>query len=287
MTGVRRQGRAVVSALLVFSATTWARPVFAIDKAACVSAAESGQRLRKAGRLVASRDQLQVCANPDCPDIVSQDCTHWLGEVQRSVASIVVTARDTRGQPVDDVKVSFDGAVLADPATSTPIEVDPGDHVLRCEHKGFAPTTTRVLIADGERRRDITFVLAPAAAVSPFPHGTSTALGDSTATSTGGETPPPSTGGGIPAISWLLGGVGVAALGVGTYLGFSEVADQNYLHGQPCAATHTCDVSAIQTKIDLTYVSFGVGAVAIGAAIVLAILHSGHSSAAARAAALR
>ncbi len=283
MVGARRDGVVrVLSALLVPSMAGWSITAAAADKAACVAAAEAAQHLRKSGQLVASRDQLLVCANPECPAVVSQDCTRWLGEVQRSIASVVVKARDARGQPIDDVRLVVDGTVLTEQATSSPIEVSPGEHVFRCERTGFSPASQRAQLAEGERGREIPCDMVAIAAVSETPppaesHPAEASTGSSSSWSA------------IPVASWVLGGVGLAGLGLGTYFGVSEINDQHALEqpGQCGATTHNCDVSGIQTKIDLAYVSFGVGIVALGAAVVLAIVHAHESHGSASSAFLR
>jgi hypothetical protein len=280
----------------------------AVDKVACVAAAEAAQRLRKDHRLVASREQLLVCASPDCPTIVSNDCTSWLGEVERSLASVVVTARDGRGQPVSPVRVLVDGAPFVAQATTTPVELDPGDHVFRCESPSFAAAEVRVKLAEGERGRAVTCempspvarpIANPAAttATAPTPGPTATDTMQAGAPRTGtGDAPATGDAGasraGIPWQAWGLGAFGVAALGVGTFFGVSEINDQNALQrpGQCGATTHNCDTSGIQTKIDVAYVSFAAGAIALGAAVVLAIVHAssaGGSGAPAAGAAMR
>src|SRR5882672_2346055 len=106
MPAVSSRMRQALCALVATSLPAWSTPAFAIDKVACVDAAEAGQRLRKEGQLVAARDRLVVCASPECPEVVSQDCTGWLGLVQRSLASVIVKAFGVRGEPLSDVGVS-------------------------------------------------------------------------------------------------------------------------------------------------------------------------------------
>src|ERR1700730_16863640 len=136
--------RRTLCALMAMSPTMWSGPAAAADKAAGVAAAEAGQRLRKQGHLVSAREQLVVCASPECPQVVSQDCTGWLGEVQRSMASFIVKVRDPRGELLSDASVSLDGAIVAERTLTGTIEVDPGDHVFGCERVGFAPAERRV-----------------------------------------------------------------------------------------------------------------------------------------------
>src|SRR5512142_876256 len=77
---------------------TLVQPAHAGDKAACAAAAEVGQRLFKSHKLVAAREQLLACSSKECPDVISQDCTQWLGEVERSVASVVLKPIDETGR---------------------------------------------------------------------------------------------------------------------------------------------------------------------------------------------
>ena len=96
MPAVSPSVRRAICALVATSLSVWAPPALAIDKVTCVDAAEAGQRLRKEGHLVSARDRLVVCASPECPEVVSQDCTGWLGQVQRSLASVIVKAYGAR-----------------------------------------------------------------------------------------------------------------------------------------------------------------------------------------------
>ncbi len=161
MVAVGPGARILPCALAVAVSLATCGAALAADKVACVDAAEAGQRLRKEGHLVAARDQLLVCASRDCPDVVSQDCTGRLGEVQRSLGSIVVKAHSASGEPLSDVSVSLDGIELAERAPTAGIDVDPGDHVLRCERAGFTPVEQPVRVQEGERGDEIDCRLAP------------------------------------------------------------------------------------------------------------------------------
>jgi hypothetical protein len=286
MTGASRRAAparcvSLVLAVSVASAGVgWSAPAQAVDKVACVSAAEAAQRLRKEHKLVASREQLLMCANPDCPAVVSSDCTSWLGEVERSVASVVVLAHDGRGQLLTTVRVLADGALFVAQAPSTPVEIDPGDHVFRCEAPGFAAAEVRVTLGEGERGHvvacDMPSPVTPQ--VGSGATGTvTTAMTTVPTAPVGSDQPPAGGGGGVPVASWVLGGVGLVAIGAGVGLYAWQRSDQNADEsGTNCGSptgNHLCDVSGIRTKLELSYVSFGVGAVALGVAVVLALLH--------------
>ena len=281
-------GRATRGLCVVLAAAVglWSLPAVAMDKEACVGAAERAQRLHKAHKLLASREQLLLCSSPDCPSIVSSDCTNWLGEVQRSLASVVVRPRDGRGRPLATVRVSLDGVEVAALASGSAVEIDPGSHVFRCEHADATPVEVRVTMAEGERGREVTCDMPSAieATAAPNPGSTSALPG---ATSSAQPLPTPS--GGVPWPSWALGGLGVVALASTAFFGVSELNQQN-----ADAASGGCkpncsgpELGSIQTKIDISYVSAAVAVVALGAAVVVALLRSSDGAAGAVRAAWR
>src|SRR5262245_10917168 len=110
MGGVRLTGVAVAALVLVATASS-AAPNH-VDKRTCVAANEEAQKLRRDGKLRATRGQLLVCARPECPVVVRQDCAQWLNEVVAATPSIVVAARDSAGKETLAVKVSIDGALV-------------------------------------------------------------------------------------------------------------------------------------------------------------------------------
>jgi hypothetical protein len=276
--------RRALCALIAISPAVWSSPAVAVDKAACVAAAESGQRLRKQGQLVAAREQLVACASPDCPQVVSQDCTGWLGEVQRSLASFVVRARDSSGNPLREVAVILDGTALSETAPTAAIEVDPGDHVVRCEHPGFAPSEQHVLLAEGERAREIGCDLAPLAP------GPSAPVNDARSSVPGAAlqpvpaaVAPPTTG--LPWELWPLGGLAVAGFGGFAAFGIAGTRAEDALKCAPnCMSS---DVASARRDFTIANVSVVVGAVALGAAALVLLLHETSSPAHAGARATR
>jgi hypothetical protein len=263
--------RGAVCALVATSLSAWTTPGLAINKVACVEAAEAGQRLRKEGHLVSARDRLVVCASPECPEVVSQDCTGWLGQVQRSLASVVIKAYGD-DEPLSDVAVFLDGAELTERAPTATIEVDPGDHVVRCEHAGFAPVEERTHLVEGERGREIACELASLVA-----RAREEAPGETRAPAevpgNGGP-----TRGGIPWIVWPVGGLGVAGVTAFAVLGLSGKSDESAL-ARPmamggCAPYCTpSQVDPIRTKFVVADISLAVGIVALAAAGVIALLN--------------
>jgi hypothetical protein len=261
------------------SATLSSGPSLALDKAACAAAAEAGQRLRNRGQLVAAREQLIVCASPECPQVVSQDCTGWLGEVQRSLATFAVRAHDASGAPLHEVTVSLDGTVLPETAPTAPIEVDPGTHVVSCAHAGFAPSERPVLLAEGERGLAIDcelVALGPAAGNGP-----------PVATDARPAPVPPSSLAAVPApiatprtsVPWVVWPLAVlGAAGAAGFVGFG-IAGRNEENALTCGPYCTTEVDPAKTKFALADISLVVGAVALGGAALVLLMNASPSSA--------
>jgi hypothetical protein len=275
MVAVGPGARAFPCSLAVVVSLATCGAALAADKVACVDAAEAGQRLRKEGHLVAARDRLQVCASRECPDVVSQDCTGWLGEVQRSLGSVVVKAHSASGEAISDVSVFLDGTELAERAPTAAIDVDPGDHVLRCERAGFTPAEQPVRVQEGERGSEIDCRLTPAIASAP---------GDARVTADPRIfqplPPKPAQRGPVPWVVWPLGGLGLAGIGAFAYFGLSGKAEENTLRGKTgcapfCAPEQT---DPVQTKFLIADVSLGVGIAALAAAAVVALVHQGSAA---------
>jgi hypothetical protein len=227
----------------------------AADKAACASAAEDGQHLKAANKLVDARKQFLICARADCPAAVSQDCVKWLGETEHAIGSVTINPTDAGGKPLDTVRVLVDGTLVSEGGTPAPMEIDPGHHVVRCERQGFVASDATLEIAPGERRQlDVKLTAAAAAVVV--------------------EPPPPkkSSGGLVPIPSWILGGIGVVGFAGFGVFGAMGLADQNNLHKTCAPYCSPSEVAPVNTKFAVADVSLVVGIASLTAAVVVALL---------------
>ena len=102
--------RTALLVALCVSATLASTVASADDKAACLAATQQAQSLRDAHKLVEAREQLRICARQQCPAVVQKDCLTWLGEVEKSLPTVVATAKDEAGSDLGDVKVTLDRA---------------------------------------------------------------------------------------------------------------------------------------------------------------------------------
>jgi hypothetical protein len=231
------------------------------EREKCASASEHAQELRRAGRLVQAHGQLAVCSRAACPAVVKRDCARWIGEVETSLPTIVVTARDAQGRDLVDVRVFVDDSLLTEHLDGKAMTIDPGPHTLRYEVDGEKPISNDVVIQEGEKAR----VLPVRFGMSPAPDAT---------TSPGTPAHP---AGGWPVGAYILGGTGVAALAVFTLL---AVAGENTY--DQCAQSHACSPSqkdSLGLERGIAWTAFGVGVACLGVATWLVLTHSGRGAA--------
>jgi hypothetical protein len=229
------------------------------DKESCADAYERAQRLRKAHELKASRSELLVCSRPECPAWVRRDCVPWLAEVDASMPSIIIVARNANGSARTDVRALIDGATVMDRLTEDPIALDPGPHVVVLIAPGVARVEQRITVREGERERRIEIKLTPLAEPAPTAR-------------TLPPRPPPSTGEEsderpVPPLVYVLAAVGGATGGFGTYFQISGMTATSDLDG--CAPT--CSQNAVddaRRSLWAGNILIGVGVVSLAAAAV-------------------
>jgi hypothetical protein len=243
----RRRGTWMLVVAGGLSLATGARADPAAD--ACMTAAESAQELRRQGKLLESRPGFDQCSRPSCPTFVRSDCVKWLDQVQQELPSLVFRAVDAEQHDVVDVHVEVDGTPVTERLDGKPVLVDPGTHGVRFV-RGTASVEQSVLVRQGEHDRLVTVAL-------------------------GGPVAPEVEGrrGGLPALSWVLGGIGLAATATGVSLWAVGLHERSDL-ASSCGAQHACQQSQVDsshTKLVVGDIACGAGLVAIGAAVWIAI----------------
>src|SRR5688572_24241676 len=91
----------------VVSSFSW--PAQADETSACFDAHVRAQVDERDGKLGSARAELALCARRVCPAKVQKDCAEWLSEIDKLVPSVIVKARDARGNETADVEVFIDG----------------------------------------------------------------------------------------------------------------------------------------------------------------------------------
>lgn len=250
---------------LVLAALLAAPPAHALGTPErCIAAADAGQKQRDSGRLVSARAKFTECSAAACPALVRADCATWLSEVERALPSVVFIVRTESGEDARDVRVSMDGALIADRLDGTALAVDPGEHRFSFDVAGKVIEQV-VLVHAGERNRPI-HVRVPGTA-GPTPVSPPTPFS---------ESPPVGrelgAGRTVPLAPPLIGAGGVLVLGAGIVFGAIAKSDLDQLKNDPCAATRQCrqsDVDSIASRYIVADVLMGAGVVALGIATIL------------------
>lgn len=218
----------------------------------CFGAALAGQKLRNSGKLGAARARLIVCSSAPCPAAVAVDCIQWLADVNAAMPTVVLGARDASGADLVDVSVAVDGVASGTTGEGRPLAVDPGLHEVVFTRPGGSTTKETFVARTGEKNRSVvtrfaadTPALAPAL---PAPRSRS-----------------------VPIASWVAGGASVAALGVFAYFGGQGIGDRSRLGCDVgCSAS---DKRAVDAKFLVADVALGLAVVALGAAVVIYLVH--------------
>jgi hypothetical protein len=159
----------VLSVAAVVGAVASGTALADVTKDQCVGANAKAQDLRREGKLSAAREQLLMCAAQSCPEIVRDDCTKRLDDLERAQPTVAFEVKDAAGLDVTAVRVSVDGRELADRLVGTALPVDIGEHVFTFEVSGQAPVSRTLVITEGEKGRRERIVIGGASAPPPAP----------------------------------------------------------------------------------------------------------------------
>ncbi|WP_437948462.1 hypothetical protein WME98_49120 [Sorangium sp. So ce296] len=292
---------AVAAALALTGARADAQP----HKRACAAAYERAQGLRRDGKLLAAREALIACSQPTCPAAAVADCGPWLAEVEKSLPTVVIAAKDAHGRERLDVRVLVDGRPLAAALDGKALPVDPGPHTFRYEPASGPAVEERVLIREGEKNRAITVTLgassagAPASPPPPAAAPTPASTGSPPAPPTPTAAPPAPTAAppaptaappaptaappaptaappappaapfeepAVPGLVWASGALGAAGLAVFVVAGALSLSAEADLRATCAPRCPGDDVRAIRVQHAIADVGLGVGVLALGAA---------------------
>jgi hypothetical protein len=143
------------------------------------------------------------------------------------------------------VKVTVDGAPLAETLIGSALPVDPGEHTFTFAGAGSALVTQTFVIKEGVKGRHEAIVLGGPVPPAPAPRAeqpASPAAPPPAASAEHGLVPPPPaekpSAGASPwrSVGWVVGGIGVAGLGVGAVFGLQALSTKS----SHCDASGTC-----------------------------------------------
>jgi len=219
------------------------------QKSACVTAFGEAQKQRRAGKLIAAREQLLICAQSSCPSVLVGKCSEWLDEVDAALPSIVVRFRGSDGEQRTDVRVNIDGVQVRAELDGQQIVVDPGEHTVVLEAEGEAAVERTFVALEGQKAQLV-----------------DVQLGD-------GDSVSPDAGSALSPLVWAGFGVGGVGLVVGGLTGGLSLAKASTLE-DGCPSKSACDPALESTRDHgelLAHVSTAGFAVA-GAGIALGVI---------------
>lgn len=199
-------------------ATAQETPSAPPSRQACFDDHAASQELRLDGALIEARAKLRVCSDPNCPGVLRAECAEWLAQVEQAIPSVVfLVERDDN--EVTDVRVSVDGKPLAEKLDGSAFELDPGAHRFKFELDGFEPLEQTVVLRQFEKRRAIRVEFRSPQPVAGGQTSTTPAPSAPAASPSPGRTSRP-----VPALTYVFGGLALAAAGAGAYLGLDAIA---------------------------------------------------------------
>jgi hypothetical protein len=272
----------LLTSFLVQAAALTSTAAFADEKAACLEAVSKGQTLRDEHKLVEARDQFRACARAQCPAVVQTDCASFLEAVEKSLPSVVFTAKDATGAEVSDVKVSVDGQPLVTRLDGAAVAMNPGPHTFVFTSGAVSAKRTATIL-EGARNQIIgaTIATAPASratmapppSVAPLPARPAAAASTEKA---GGA-------GWFPVTAISVGGVGLAAGVVLTILAHGKRADGDDLcPSGVCPDADASQIASLNNQAttfgEIATTAYIVGGVALAAGLIVLLAEGGHPS---------
>jgi hypothetical protein len=221
---------------------------------ACGDAFDQSQVKRLDGKLMEARTLFRVCSASSCSPTQQKLCSEWVTDAEARVPSFLLSARDSSGARLTDVRVLMDGAPVKTKLDGLPVEADPGRHVLVF----VLPDGTKSEVAAVAEERQkgkavsVTFATAP---VTPAP------------------IPPPPASSATPklplrTVGVVTGAVGVVGVALGAVFGGLAIATR----GSDCpggACQSASDRSTAYTQGTVSTVGFVAGGALLAGGLTL------------------
>ncbi len=240
-------------ALVLLASIALAAPSSATTEKQCLSAYEQTQSLRKEGKFTAAREAALACSHQDCPRGVQGDCTEWVADIEKSLPTVVLVARDENGEERADVRVLEGGKVVRERLDGKSVPMDPGEHELRFEHEGSSPVTRKVIVHEGDK---LLRIEASFAKTEKAPRGEEKKSH-------------------VPIAPLVMGGVGILGLGVAGTLGLLALSAKSDLEASCAPRCTQADVDPLRTKLLAADITAGVSLAILAAGAVVYLTSSG------------
>lgn len=166
-------------------------------------------------------------------------------------------------QPSEDQEVTLDGALVGRAAWGTPVAIDPGAHEVRAHAAGRDPWSASTTLAVAQK---MSLTVPPLATSTTPPVAAAPRPTSSAVPPAADKTPRNDT---RRTVGWVVGGSGVALLGIGTYFGINTI-NKSHQSDDLCPTHDTCTPRGVelneqaQTSAWLANVGIGLGLAGIG-----------------------
>ncbi|WP_438017851.1 hypothetical protein WMF18_01605 [Sorangium sp. So ce315] len=189
-----------------------------------------------------------------------------ISALEPRLSKIQLNAESTPG-----LLIRVDGNDIPAAALGTPIPIDPGTHEVEATAQGYSVWSTTVQVGDSA---DLKAIAIPKLQPAPAPEPTAAPPAPAPAAGAG-------RGEGLRTAGFVIGGAGVAVLGVGAVFGVLAAGqasdaerDQALCPNKQCTPQGRKEISAAETKALVSTIGVGVGIAALGAGAIL-VLTSG------------
>jgi hypothetical protein len=227
---------------------------------ACLANHTEGQKLRRDGKLIESRDAFRQCSASACPSQIIRDCWGWTEEVDRQIPSVsfAVTAD---GVNRADAQVFIDDQALLEKLSGRAIDINPGPHRVRVLLPPFEPFEEEVVIVEGDKFRvvEVKFV-SPHADPNPL------------APMPGPAQPEIEKNRPVPMATYVLGGVGAAAALNGAAWGIANLVLRSKMEDRCAPDCSDKSIGVLKQRALVADISWGVSIVSLASAATLYFL---------------
>jgi len=204
--------------------------------------------------------------------------TEHIAAIEPKLPSLTLTVPN----PSEEQVLKLDGNLIGRAAWGTPVAIDPGGHEFSSTAPGKKPWVSNVTIAVSERKS----VEVPPLEVDPNAVAPSApaAAPPGPAPSPSPAAPPSEAHRGSPTLGWVLGGAGVAAIGVGSYFGVRTLSKKSD-SDKECPTDTTCSDRGVtlndeaKTSAWISNIGIGLGLVGVGIGTYIIVSSSGSSEA--------
>jgi hypothetical protein len=221
---------------------------------ACFTAAERAQPLMKQRRFREARAELEMCARDVCPRVARIDCRDWLADVATHQPSIVISAHETNSRhetrDLTGVRAVIDGGIVVETADASPVPLDPGRHRVRVERDDLYPLEQAVDLREGEKNRVVHFYWETQWVAPQRPAAVAAARP-------------------TPGSVYVVGALGLAAVGVGVYFEATGLAKRASLDTCKQAGCPPGQVDDARNMTRVGDVTLGVGLAALAGAGII------------------